>query len=475
MLILPVFTTAEPSDSQGNAVIIMNSEGFSPAEITIKQGDSITFKNKDGVDRWPASNLHPTHTQYPGSDITDCNTSRATKIFDSCGNVVPESEYTFTFNEEGAWSYHDHLVPRFRGEITVLKDEGFVYPDTEFTDKEKESNIFKDIADLFLLYWHKIYFGLFTDEGDEYLDRYDLKFVAFDKAKTTYLMKLYGKDRLFNKLVEDSSDEFLGCHLEAHLLGRVAATIEEISPFSVFDTRCQSGFYHGILEQHVGSLPSGDIFNALFDHCRSLDDKMRRVQCFHGMGHGLVVYYDYDLPKATGMCLTLPDERHQKLCNVGAYMENATTLLYFSVEQGHYSEWVDEDDSFFPCNSFEDNNPSLSSCYGIQPLIMLQQTDYNYDEVTEMCRSVPEKYKTSCFWGIGFFAAAPPSTPDVDFLGELCQLDADNESIGCAHGVIEELVYVWGPEWYEEAELFCNKLSTEASTSCSKKFVEIKE
>ena len=78
---------------------------FEPNILTIKKNTKVIFKNEDTVDRWPASDLHPTHGIYPE--------------FDPQQPVAPNSEWSFVFDKVGTWKYHDHLIPSFRGEIKV--------------------------------------------------------------------------------------------------------------------------------------------------------------------------------------------------------------------------------------------------------------------------------------------------------------------------------------------------------------------
>ncbi len=99
-------------------VIGISSSGFSPQTLTINQGDSVTFVNKDSQAHWPATAVHPTHTVYPGSDIKKCNTAEQSMIFDACKGLAQGEEWSFTFNEKGTWQYHDHLTG-LRGTIVV--------------------------------------------------------------------------------------------------------------------------------------------------------------------------------------------------------------------------------------------------------------------------------------------------------------------------------------------------------------------
>lgn len=111
---------ADEDYNLGENVIEMTASGFSPDTITVSAGETVTFVNKDTVKRWPATDIHPTHTVYPGSDIKACfNGGDSSGMFDSCRGLEPGETYSFTFTEVGTWDYHDHLKARFTGTVVV--------------------------------------------------------------------------------------------------------------------------------------------------------------------------------------------------------------------------------------------------------------------------------------------------------------------------------------------------------------------
>jgi len=103
----------------GSRTVIMTPSGFSPDTVEISVGDSVTFLNQGFGIHWPATDVHPSHSIYPGSSIGKCGGSDADKIFDACKGLSKEESYTFTFDEAGNWRYHDHLNPGLRGTILV--------------------------------------------------------------------------------------------------------------------------------------------------------------------------------------------------------------------------------------------------------------------------------------------------------------------------------------------------------------------
>ena len=93
---------------------------YIPDTVHISVGGSVTWINESQV-FWPASNLHPTHRAYPGSDISKCNTEERESLFDACEAKGTNETYTFKFNEPGQWRFHDHINPQATGTVVVLE------------------------------------------------------------------------------------------------------------------------------------------------------------------------------------------------------------------------------------------------------------------------------------------------------------------------------------------------------------------
>ena len=100
--------------------IVYRDNVYIPDTLQIAVGDTVTWVNESSV-FWPASDLHPTHKKYPGSNITKCGTPERKTLFDACEAMGPEAEYSFIFHEVGEWEFHDHINPRAKGTITVTK------------------------------------------------------------------------------------------------------------------------------------------------------------------------------------------------------------------------------------------------------------------------------------------------------------------------------------------------------------------
>src|SRR6187549_3785432 len=66
--------------------ISFSSEGFIPAELSIRKGQTVIFLNNSNTQVWPASDPHPTHSIYPQ--------------FDPQQPIDPGQSWQFTFERE---------------------------------------------------------------------------------------------------------------------------------------------------------------------------------------------------------------------------------------------------------------------------------------------------------------------------------------------------------------------------------------
>ena len=110
-------------DPEFHALISYTDEGFVPESVNIERGQTVRFVNNASAETgtWPASAVHPTHTIYPGSGISKCDTSEQSSIFDACRELQPGEFWEFTFTEAGEWRYHDHTHAYHTGAVIVAE------------------------------------------------------------------------------------------------------------------------------------------------------------------------------------------------------------------------------------------------------------------------------------------------------------------------------------------------------------------
>jgi plastocyanin len=86
----------DDDDGKGGRVTIQNL-AYSPAKVTIKKGEKVTWTNKDNQD----------HT-----------VNESAGVFTS-GNIKPGKSYSYTFDKAGTYSYKCKHHPRMKGTVEV--------------------------------------------------------------------------------------------------------------------------------------------------------------------------------------------------------------------------------------------------------------------------------------------------------------------------------------------------------------------
>lgn len=84
--------------------ITYSDNGFSPAQLNVSAGTTVTVKNTTSGDVEMDSDPHPVHT-----DDTDLNV----------GLVAAGQSKTFTVTKKGTFGYHNHLDPSQQAKITI--------------------------------------------------------------------------------------------------------------------------------------------------------------------------------------------------------------------------------------------------------------------------------------------------------------------------------------------------------------------
>jgi len=192
------------------------------------------------------------------------------------------------------------------------------------------------------------------------------------------------------------------CHKVSHHLGmwlygytqNLEESIQYADPFS-----CAGGIYHGIFEnyftihQFEGAEPDKVPIKQL---CNSLDSayySFDMAQCFHGVGHGLLILYDYDLFNAVQRCEDFDSNEKQNSCANGVFMQNV--VKNFETGKGVF----DEDDILFPCN--EVVSRFQQACYIWQGSYILNQREYEVYSSFDECDKINQEFIKYCYYGIG--------------------------------------------------------------------------
>ena len=408
--------------------VLIDEQGFEPKSFEIAQGDTVIFENDGEQPHWPASNIHPTHRMYPGSGSEYCGTAEQSTSLDACGALMPGDSYRFTFNHPGTWRFHDHLNPEFSGKVNVLEVEGVALPSIQTEPTERPVRAYDDTIP-------ENSPVIFQDEGALY----------------SYIRK-YGAAKTIQYLHELQS-EFGDCHSTAHNAGRFAYEVFDSQAFQTCSAECHSGCYHGATEAYFRDHGTANLADDLAIICSSSLNPFFSHQCFHGVGHGLMAFSDYELFEALTNCDLLTEGAES--CYSGVYMENVVGGLAPTI--GHFTDYL-SDDPHFPCNIVADKYKN--ACYFYQTSRMVQIFDWDFSKVAEACGEADERYQQACFESMGRDVGGKNLDNNVEAISDCQTIPAGDPRIWCLDGAVQNTF--WDPAGQDVALDFCSRLDVPA-------------
>lgn len=450
----------------GPNVIHMKDDGYEPRDLEIFVGETVEFENEGQNMHWPASNVHPTHEIYSEFDPKDI--------------VQPGETWRFRFTKPGVWRYHDHAYPEITGKITVKRNPGDAPVESTTLEPTAGLSALASVRKLLALLFPNVPDGitglvfaapvaesatepppapfaaeLLNHTYNPGITEDDEAVFSDDNALFSYVKK-YGVKKATD-FIERLDAKYGDCHQRSHRIGRYGYALLNSEIFKQCDIRCHSGCYHGAIEAYFRDHGTEDIPSALNTICGEKDNDFFAHQCFHGIGHGLTAWADYDILEALESCDYLTVRKAS--CYTGVFMENVVG----SLEDGAHKTKYLSDDPHFPCNAV--NDTYKGECYFFQTARMKQLFDGNYQRIGQECGKVPEQYQYLCFSSMGRDASGDThQNPEQTIL--LCQnAPAGPHRIECMKGGVQDTF--WDPKGQDTALRFCRLLKDPAEkTAC---------
>ncbi len=332
----------------------LRDAGFFPTELTLRNGDTVIFKNVGTRAMWPASDPHPTH-----EDLSP---------FDPQDGIEPGQSWTYTFTTPGSWRYHDHFNVTSQGEIVVLRNSG-ARPDS-VTSGHCDGPCFDELI-----------------RDTVHSEGIDAAFKIFEAT--------YAQGQLPR-----------ACHWTAHEIGEAGYDLFRSGKnfsISVATTYCGYGFYHGFMEQLLRENPDPAYALRFCDTVKAQLGDMGLWNCYHGIGHG----YTEDPPEPSSigdfqkiiapgiaMCEYLfnKDFRNLNLCLTGVF----TVPVNFAADE-KYGLSMDPSDPFAVCRT----QPYLywKACYGEFAAKLDTVLEWDIRRLPPYVQSLPdEKLKRLVVW-----------------------------------------------------------------------------
>lgn len=192
------------------------------------------------------------------------------------------------------------------------------------------------------------------------------------------------------------------CHQISHHFGMwlfgYIGTVEDSLQYA--KQQCGGGIFHGIIEnfftvQRFNQITPEQIsLEKLCPKIQGHQYSIERWQCLHGIGHGLVVYYDYDVFTATEQCEVFEPGWEQLSCTKGIFMQNV--VYNYKTNQGDF----EKTDSLYPCNQIDEK--FAPACYHYHTSYLLKQNNFSLVNSFKDCDNIsPESLIKYCYYGMG--------------------------------------------------------------------------
>ena len=263
-------------------------------------------------------------------------------------------------------------------------------------------------------------------------------------------------------------------HELEHIVGRVTANF--LGPSGNFFIRCPTDFaygcQHGFLEE---ALAKGQITvstaTTLCDHLKNTSAR-QTFMCYHGIGHGLMMYRGHRLSVALRDCAISDEEAAVRGCAQGVYMENF--IGYEKEDPGSYGF---EEDPLAPCNRTNNKNEQWA-CYINHATYLLRRFDFDMQRAAAVCLDAPTDMIDTCIFEFGQLAADPEWQPMImerkansDATGDdfpetavkLCGKTPTAHQSACHAGAVEHFLNY---QRHSDAKMFCAIVENSLRDSC---------
>ncbi len=421
---------AHENKDEDGIYIHINENGFSPSKLNISIGTKVIFENVGLEKHWPAGDDHPSHTLYDGTNLkTHCDVSSVLKSFDSCSGIDEGDTWSFVFEKEGEFSFHDHLWPQFTGEIIV---------NTESTDNvHKKVGLFKRIKNFTNNIFYK-FWSYFKKNKRVIIPSNDvLNVEEYEKLKVNFekIVKDVDPKKAIEELenLSEKDERVLNqCHDFLHIIGH--AGFLKYKSFSVAVNYqkdfCNSGYIHGLFEAYFKNTENLEL--NLSKECSDYATDKREFdlwQCNHGIGHGVMYMTGGDIDKSLEFCnKNLPSKGEVISCQNGVYME-----LWNSEILAKEKDFINPANPFNTCKV---RNIGKGDCYLYLPTYFSQTLKIDFVDILKECKNVELGYEMECLRGVGTEAMKKNiSNPEIVF--DMCsQAGRYNKQEACVMGAV---------------------------------------
>lgn len=198
-------------------------------------------------------------------------------------------------------------------------------------------------------------------------------------------LKIIGNHYLSDEITSDE------CHILLHEVGEYASLKyglnDSLKQATDSIELCRSGFIHGLF---LGT-DITQINNTAICTKNSFKNSALKLNCLHGLGHGLAVSFDYNLSPAIKICKSAETKEYQSACATGIFMEEFSPRAHFSSNATK--------ETFSICEKTE----FKAECYWYVGIRIIQSNTLS--EGINECHKVNINHQRDCYRGFGVLTA----------------------------------------------------------------------
>lgn len=275
------------------------------------------------------------------------------------------------------------------------------------------------------------------------------------------------------------------CHLLAHIISKEALRKnpekwEEYFTTVDYDT-CAAGFMHGLMESYLSNNPNLELTPEVANELCSRGEQYRKNNCFHGIGHLLMLYSDGNIDPALDNCenMGLKEELGQR-CYTGVFMEDSFPIslvehgIRTKLPERHNPEFVKKQE--MRCRRFE--NPQSVACW-IDMAENFVAFHNDPQKVYNACFKAPGQLeKQECFLRAAGIFAIQPDYSSPDKLASVCRPYVKDPELykKCIGRMISSLLY-YSLKFIDRGNSLCSSIEEWHHQDCfdelNNKFEEI--
>ncbi|MGH7249810.1 MAG: hypothetical protein ACREGC_02450, partial [Minisyncoccia bacterium] len=187
-------------------------------------------------------------------------------------------------------------------------------------------------------------------------------------------------------------------------------------------------------------------------------------RCYHGVGHGLMFYFNNDLPTALTTCDTYKENdpsSPRNHCYEGVFMQNflsdpdAPLVLP--------SKYLDPKNPFYPCGT--ESAKFKPYCYFYAPILFLNLHNDDYSAALSWCNSAERDGILACVRGVGSLTMKY-NIKDPVYVESICMQATPAEIPSCIDGMVS--YYLTFSFSSESTKNMCLQLQTQDQPDCMK-------